>query len=68
MKKKPMYTDLETEPDYTVRLKCIKCGEFEVVSGHEADFHEVDNTNFVCNDCTNYHFNPLIINRLYGLK
>ncbi len=50
---KQHYPDLETEPDYTVRLTCTLCGESEVVSGHEADFHEIDNTNFVCTDCTN---------------
>lgn len=44
-------TDLETEPDYPIILSCIECKEKEQFSGQEAQYHEIDNTNFVCHNC-----------------
>lgn len=48
---KHKYTDLETEPDYPVTFKCIQCGCKDTVSGQEAEFYEVDSSNYMCSDC-----------------
>jgi hypothetical protein len=44
-------TDFETEPDYPMTLICIECGGKQTVSGEEAEFNEIDNSNFVCHNC-----------------
>ncbi len=48
---KHRYTDLETEPDYPVTLKCKECDYVQTVSGQEAEFLEIDVKNFLCADC-----------------
>lgn len=44
-------SDFETEPDYTIMLRCTHCGDVCEVSGQIAEFYEIDNTNYVCVDC-----------------
>lgn len=51
IKKHQTNGNLETEPDYGVTLKCIFCDSQETISGNVADYHGIDDSNFVCSEC-----------------
>jgi predicted RNA-binding Zn-ribbon protein involved in translation (DUF1610 family) len=54
IKYKHKNTDLETEPDYPVTFSCIKCGDKNILSGEHCEYHEINQVNFVCEDCLPY--------------
>ncbi len=51
---KHKYTDNETEPDYPLTLRCFNCFKRETVSGEEAEYHNITNENFLCQECNGY--------------